>query len=141
MNKQNWGSCAHAVGAGGLAYEILTMLPSCQALSESNFFEVYACENENVRKSGTYPVDYVEMHFMPNEYNPQQVAVLCRLADYGKKPMSKEDRKRFKSDFERGTAVCRDCRFYEPRGSELHPKSEVERTKKLTEALEVKTVS
>lgn len=128
--KQTWGNCAFAVGAGGMPYEILAMLPSCQALSESNFFEVYACENEKVRKSGHFPTNYVEMHFVRWEYNPQQVAVLCRLEGYRKKTISDADRKRFKSEFEKGTETCKQCIFHEPRGHELKPKSEVERTKR-----------
>ncbi len=128
--EQTWGNCAYAVGAGAASDIILMMLPSCQALSESNFFEVYACENEKVRKSGIFPINYAEMHFMRDEYNPQQVAVLCHFTGYKKKTISEAGRERFKSEFEIGTSVCKICELHEPRGNELHPKSEVERTKR-----------
>jgi len=133
--KQAWENCAYAVGAGVESDIILMMLPSSQALCEDMFFEAYACENEQVRKLGKHPISYAEMHYMPHEYKPQEVAVLCKLVGYNKKTINEEDKKRFRNEVEIGTAVCKDCKFYEPRGNELHPKSEVERTKKLTDAL------
>jgi len=135
-NQQTWGNCAYAVGAGVKNCLMLIMLPSSQGLSETHFFEVYACENKKIRELGVYPINYIEMHHMPDKYNPQQVAVLCHLEDYDKR-FTEDDKKRLRSEVERGITACRNCMFHEPRKHELHPKSEVERVKELTQSLQI----
>jgi len=112
------------------------MFPSSPSLSKSHLFQVYACENEEIIKSGSHPISYVEMHYMRNGYNPRRVAVLCYLKDFDER-FTGDNEERLRNEVERGIAVCKDCMCHEPRKNQLHPKSEVERLKELTRSMKI----